>query len=44
MIEHFFKLLELVPLKNHNNENVVYAFRVLVEIFTDQGMEFYGEF
>lgn len=43
MIEHSLTWLELVPLNNHTNENVVYAFRALVEIFTDQGMEFYKE-
>jgi hypothetical protein len=41
MIKHFLKWLELVPLLDHNNEGVAYAFLdkvfnrfgVLVEIF-----------
>jgi hypothetical protein len=48
MIEHFSKWLELVPMLDHNNERVAYAFldRVFwrfgapIEVFTNQGMKF----
>jgi hypothetical protein len=52
MVEHFSKWIELVPSPNKSNEGVAYVFldRVLshfgapVEVLTDQGTEFQGEF
>jgi hypothetical protein len=52
MIEHLFKWLVLVPLLNHSNEGATYAFMdnlfnrfgILVEIFTNQSMEFHEKF
>jgi hypothetical protein len=52
MIEHFSKWLELVPLPDHSNEDIAYAFlnKVLsrfgvpTEVLTNQGMEFRGDF
>ncbi len=52
MVEHFSKWIELVPSPDKSSEGVTYAFfdRVLshfgapVEVLTDQGMEFQGEF
>ncbi len=52
MVEHFSKWIKLVPSPNKSSEGVAYAFlnRVLshfgapVEVLTDQGMEFQGEF
>jgi hypothetical protein len=52
MIKHFSKWLELVLLLDCNNEGTTYAFLdimfnrcgALVEIFIDQGMDFYGNF
>jgi hypothetical protein len=52
MIEHFSKWLELVPLFDHNNERVTYAFLnkvlstfgALIEVLIDQGTKFHGEF
>jgi len=52
MIEHFSKLLELVPLLNCNNERVAYAFLNMVfsrfgtptKVFIDKGTKFHGEF
>jgi hypothetical protein len=51
-IENFLTWLKLVPLPNHSNEGVTYAFldRVLsgfgdiIKIFINQHMKFYGEF
>jgi hypothetical protein len=48
MIEHFSKWLELVPMLDHNNEGIAYAFldrvfwrfKVPVEVFINQGMKF----
>jgi len=47
-----FKWLVLVPLLNHSNEGATYAFMdnvfnrfgILVEIFTNQSMEFHEKF
>ncbi len=52
MVEHFSKWIALVPSLDKSNEGVAYAFldRVfshfgaLVEVLTNQGMEFQGEF
>jgi len=52
MIEHFSKLLELVPLLDCNSERVAYAFLNMVfsrfgtptKVFIDQGTKFHGEF
>jgi transposase-like protein len=52
MMEHFSKWIELVPSPDKSSEGVAYAFldRVLshfgapVEVLTDQGMKFQGEF
>jgi hypothetical protein len=52
MIKHFFKWLELVPLSDHSNERVTYAFLdkifsrfgALAKVIIDQGMKFCGEF
>jgi hypothetical protein len=52
MIEHLFKWLVLVPLLNHSNEGTTYAFMdnafnrfgILVEIFTNQSMDFHENF
>jgi hypothetical protein len=51
-IEHFSKWLELVPLLDHINEGVAYAFWDMVfnrfgapsKVFIDQGTKFCGEF
>jgi len=52
IVEHFSKWIELVPSPDKSSEGVAYAFldRVLshfgapVEVLTDQGTEFQGEF
>jgi hypothetical protein len=52
IIEHFFKLLELVPLPNHNSEGVTHAFldkvlsrfNALVKVLTNYGTKFHGDF
>jgi hypothetical protein len=52
MVEHFSKWIELVPSLDKSSKGVAYAFldRVLnhfgapVEVLTDQGTEFQGEF
>lgn len=52
MIEYFFKWLELVPLLNHNNERVVYAFLkkkisqfdASTKILINQGIEICDKF
>jgi transposase-like protein len=52
MIELFSKWLELVPLPNHSNEGATYAFldkmlnrfNAPTEVFTDQDMDFQGDF
>ncbi len=52
MVEHFSKWIELVPSPDKSSKGVAYAFldRVLshfgapVEVLTDQGIEFQGEF
>jgi transposase-like protein len=52
MIKHFSKWLEVVPLPNCSNEGATYAFfdklfsrfGVPAKVFTDQGMEFWGDF
>jgi hypothetical protein len=52
MVEHFSKWIELVPSPDKSSEGVAYAFldKVLshfgapVEVLTDQGTEFQGEF
>ncbi len=52
MIEHLFKWLVLAPLLNHSNEGTTYAlmdnvfnrFGFLVEIFTNQRMDFHEKF
>jgi len=52
IIEHFSKWLELVLLLNCNNEKATYAFLdkvlirfgVLIEVFINQSIKFYGEF
>jgi hypothetical protein len=52
MTKHFSKWLKLVPLVDYNNEGIDYAFLsmvlnrfgVLVQVFIDQGTNFYGEF
>jgi transposase InsO family protein len=52
MVEHFSKWIELVPSPDKSSEGIAYAFldRVLshfgalVEVLTDQGTEFQGEF
>jgi hypothetical protein len=52
MVEHFSKWIELVPSPDKSSEGVAYAFldRVLnhfgalIEVLTDQGTEFQGEF
>jgi transposase-like protein len=52
MVEHFSKWIELVALPDKSNEGVAYSFlnRVLshfgapVEVLTDQGTEFLGDF
>jgi hypothetical protein len=52
MIEHFSKWLELVSLLDCNSEGTAYTllnivfnrFGAPVEVFTDQGMEFRGDF
>jgi hypothetical protein len=52
MIEYFKKWLELVPLLNHNNERVVYAFKnkmfsqfdASTKILINQGIEFHDKF
>jgi len=51
-IKHFSKWLELVPLLDHISEGVAYAFldkmlnrfSASVEVFTNQGMKFQGDF
>jgi hypothetical protein len=52
MIEHLLKWLKLMPLPNHNNEGVAYAFsdrvinrfEALTKVFTSQGIKFPMEF
>ncbi len=52
MVEHSSKWIELVPSPNKSNEGIAYAFldRVLshfgapAKVYTDQGIEFQGEF
>jgi len=52
MVEHFSEWIKLVPSSDKSNEGVAYAFldRVLshfgalVEVLTDQGTKFQGEF
>jgi transposase-like protein len=52
MIKHFSKWLKMVPLSNHSNEGVTYAFfnkilnrfGALAKVIIDQGTKFYGEF
>jgi transposase-like protein len=52
MVEHFSKWIELVPSPDKSNEGIAYAFLdnvfshfgALVEVLTDQGTEFQGEF
>jgi hypothetical protein len=52
MIKHFSKWLKLVPLVDYSNEGIDYAFLntvlnrfdVIVQVFIDQGLNFYGEF
>jgi hypothetical protein len=52
MIEYFLKWLELVPLLNHTNERVVYAFKnkmysqfgASTKILINQGIEFCDKF
>ncbi len=52
MVEHFSKWTDLVPSPDKSNEGVAYAFldRVLshfgapIEVLTDQGTKFQGEF
>jgi len=52
MIEHFSKWLELVPLQDHSNEDIAYAFlnKMLnmfgapTKVLTNQSMEFQGDF
>ncbi len=52
MIEHLFKWLVWVPLLNHSIQGATYAFMdnvfnrfgILVEIFTNQSMEFHEKF
>jgi hypothetical protein len=52
MIKHFLKWLKLVPLLDHTNEGVTFAFfemvfnrfGVLVEVLINQGMKFHWEF
>jgi hypothetical protein len=52
MNEHLPKWLKLVPLPNHSNEGVAYAFldrainrfEALTKVFTSQSIKFHGEF
>jgi len=52
MIEHLSNWLKLMPLLNHSNEGVAYAFSAkvinkfgaLTKVFTNQGIKFHGEF
>ncbi len=52
IIEHLSKWLKLVPLLNHNNGRIAYAFldgvfnkfNTLAKILTNQGTKFHGEF
>jgi hypothetical protein len=45
---HFSMWLKLVPLHDHNNEGITYAFfnrfGVPTKAFIDQAMKFYGKF
>ncbi len=52
MVEHFFKWLELVPLRDYNSEWTKYAFLdrmfsrfgVLIKVFIDQSTKFHTKF